>query len=1040
MRLVHGGIAAIALAFVVAVPAAAPAVCTGDCDGSISVTVDEIVVGLNIALGTLPPAQCTAFDADGSGSVTVDEIVTAVSNGLDGCPPELPTPIFPANYRDTYTEVRDCRFSIEHGGVTIRVFANDVGAQPYLDDANPLPVGSIIVKEEFAGSTCDDEDFVRWRPMRKEAPGFDPEDGDWHWQWVEPDRTVTFDDKSTCIGCHVRPECLARDYMCTVGDEVDTKLDVVLDDLPAALLSISGNGPTDMYAVGGDPDDGFGPLVLHYDGNVWRRLNTRATGDLWWISVEPIDGDFYMVGSGGLVLRYDPVAKTFAKLPTPGDETLFGVWGTSAENLWVVGGDTNNPEFGGVLWRYNGSTWSVYDTTQIRSNGVPNLFKVWGRSAGELYAVGNRGVFLRYDGDSWSELNTGSVRPLFTVHGNDTLVVASGGFVDGVVIEFDGTAFAQRAQPGVVQMNGVFLAEDGAGVAAGITGGISRRGETGWEVTDDGLDTLFDFHAVFVDPEGGTWAVGGDLSVALEKGMLAYAGPRLINSAIVDLPKCPPGQFNPEATVSYTNDVLPIFVREGCLSPVCHGGGLPAGGYDMRQYETIFGQGTAARVFGLCDVVPGDPDSSFLIEKLGPSPRFGRQMPDLLPPLEADDMQLLRTWILEGAGDDRPATPTPTVTTSPPRTPTPTRSESRTPGAPTATPTPLPSLNPLCDQAGRICTIAGTGLAQFDGDGRDARATSLYFPIDLLFQEDGHLLILDWNNLRLRRLESNGTISTIMGKDVEDFPTNGALAKDTPLHHASDVEYDAEGNLYIAGDHVPVVFRVNTNDRVFTIAGTEDYGYDGDGGSALAAKLQTPFGVLPKPGGGFYIADVDAHVVRLVDAGGVIDTVAGTGERGYSGDDGPATAARLAGPSRMALDAGGNLYICETKNHVVRRLAPDGTITTAFGTGERGYDGDGGPAAAALLDAPYGVTIAPNGDFYIADTGNNVVRRVNGAGVISTVVGIGIAGFGGDTGPGGDALLNRPSAIAFDDSGAMWIADTSNHRVRRVAGFLGLQQ
>jgi streptogramin lyase len=204
--------------------------------------------------------------------------------------------------------------------------------------------------------------------------------------------------------------------------------------------------------------------------------------------------------------------------------------------------------------------------------------------------------------------------------------------------------------------------------------------------------------------------------------------------------------------------------------------------------------------------------------------------------------------------------------------------------------------------------------------------------------------------------------------------------------------------------------------------------------------MQTPFGVLPKPGGGFYIADVDAHVVRFVDAGGVIDTVAGTGERGYSGDNGLGTAARLAGPSRMALDADGNLYICETKNHVIRRLAPNGIITTAFGTGERGYEGDNGPADAALLDTPYDITFAPNGDAYIADTGNNVIRRVNSSGVISTVVGLGIAGFGGDTGPGRDALLNRPSSVAFDESGAMWIADTSNHRIRRVAGFLGLQQ
>jgi hypothetical protein len=275
-----------------------------------------------------------------------------------------------------------------------------------------------------------------------------------------------------------------------------------------------------------------------------------------------------------------------------------------------------------------------------------------------------------------------------------------------------------------------------------------------------------------------------------------------------------------------------------------------------------------------------------------------------------------------------------------------------------------------------------------------------------------------------------------MGNDLEGFPVDGALAEDTSLHHSSDVEYDGSNRLYVAGDHVPIVFRVGTNDRVFTIAGTSEFGYEGDGGPALSAKLSTPFGVLPDDQGGFYVADVDAHVVRYVDAGGMISTVAGTGERGYSGDNGPGKQARLAGPSRMALDAAGNLYICETKNHVVRKLAPNGTITTAFGTGDRGYEGDNGPATEALLDAPYDITVAPNGDFYIADTGNNVIRRVDSNGMISTVVGIGIAGFGGEGGDARSALLDRPSAVVFDDDGSMWIADTSNHRVRRVWRFL----
>jgi hypothetical protein len=1039
MRRLQCGLAALALTFLAASAAAGPATCTGDCDGSKSVTVDEIIVGVSIALGQLRVADCVNFDSDSSNSVTVDEILTAVSNGLEGCPVTI-EPIFPANYRDTYIEVRDCRSSNEHGGVSVRVLANDIGAQAYLDEANPLPVGSVIIKEEYAGSECEqDGELVRWRVNRKEPPGFDPQDGDWHWQWVETDRSVTFDDKSTCIGCHQRTECLARDYMCTVAGPSNTELSPVLNRLPAALLSISGTAYNDMYAVGADPGDGFGPLVLHYDGGAWRRLNTRATGALWWISVTPIDGDFYMSGEGGLILRYDPAERAFERYTTPGTQVMYGIWGTGSDNLWAVGGSMAEPLAGGVIWHYNGTTWTTYDTAQIRSGGIPTLFKVWGRDADDIYAVGNRGIIVHFDGESWEEVSSTSIRPLFTVHGNDTQVVASGGFVDGVMMELDGDSFVQRNVAELPQMNGVYITAAGEGVAAGITGAVGRRGESQWETTEDGLSTLLDFHAVWVDPEGGTWAVGGDLSVELSQGMLAYAGERQISSQVIDIPPCAPGESNPNATVSYANDILPLFQREGCLAVQCHGGGLPASAYDLRSYETTFGQGVEARIFGLCDVVPGEPDASFLIEKLGPSPRIGSRMPNMLPPLAADDINLIRTWILEGASDDRPATPTPSPTIRTATTPTATRAQTQSPAS-TPTPTSLPTLSPACSVPGNICTIAGTGAAQFNGDGLAGRATSLYYPLDVLFDAGGRLLILDWNNLRLRRLGADDRITTIMGNDLEQFPVDGALAKDTSLHHSSDVELDSGGRLYVAGDHVPVVFRVGTNDRVFTIAGTSEYGNDGDGGPALSAKLSTPFGVLPDADGGFYIADVDAHVVRHVDAGGMISTVAGTGQLGYSGDNGPGDQARLAGPSRMALDDAGNLYICETKNHVVRKLAPNGTITTAFGTGERGYEGDGGPATEAQLDSPYDVTIGPEGDMYIADTGNNVIRRVDRSGTISTVVGIGIAGFGGDGGNGRNALLDRPSAVVFDGDGSMFVADTSNHRVRRVWRFLEVQE
>lgn len=337
---------------------------------------------------------------------------------------------------------------------------------------------------------------------------------------------------------------------------------------------------------------------------------------------------------------------------------------------------------------------------------------------------------------------------------------------------------------------------------------------------------------------------------------------------------------------------------------------------------------------------------------------------------------------------------------------------------------------------GSSCTVAGTCHAQFDGDGRPALATSFYFPLDIIFDADGQPLILDWNNLRLRRINRDGTVSTVMGTDIEDFPSDGALAIDTPLHHASDVEFDASGRLYVAGDHVPVVFRVGTDSRVFTVAGTHEYGYTGDHGPALQAELSTPFGVLPDAAGGFYVSDVDADVVRYVDPQGIITTVAGTGEQGYSGDGHPGPQAQLAGPSRLKFGPDGLLYFCETKNHVIRRLQADGTIETFAGTGARGYSGDHGPAAQAQFDTPYDLRFAPNGDIYVADTGNNVIRRIDTTGIVTTVVGNGMPVFAGDGGQAADCSLRRPSAVIFDAEGSMWIADTSNQRVRRVWHFL----
>lgn len=1004
---------------------AQPPPCIGDCDGDGVVTVDEVLLAINIALGIRTVDACSAFDRDGNGLVTVDEILTGVSNALEGCPAPAPQPIFPANYRDSFIEVRSCRFSIEHGGASIRVLVDQANAQAYLDEANPMPVGSIVVKEEFLGPDCTDPVPDRWRVMRKEAPGFDPEDGNWAWQWVDADRSVLLNDKQTCIGCHNTPACNARDKMCTEDEEAPEEWRFVLESLGGALLSITGTSPTDVYAVGADPGDAFGPLFLHYDGTRWQRYDTGASGNLWWISVEPVDGSFFLAGENGLIIQYDIGALAFSRHAVPSaSPTMYGIWAAAGDDVWAVGGRPENPENGGVIWHFDGAAWRAVDTTGIRPGGVPTLFKVWGRNADEVYAVGFDGVALRFDGHDWHEIESGTTRTLFTIHGNDTLVAASGGFISGVLVEDSGSGFNDVAPRAAEQMNGVFIRPDGRGLAAGIGGWTLERIDGVWQRRSTELDTFLDFHAAWIDPDGGRWAVGGDLTVALNQGMLAYAGSASVSSDLRLVPPCELGVLAPASTVSYFDDVRPILQRAGCQTVACHGGPFPSSGYDMRTYASAFGPGVQAALFGTCNIVPGDPEASYLIEKLQTGPRFGGRMPSLLPPLSDDDIDVIRTWILEGAGDDSPATPTATQTALVAPTPTPTRTLVAN----------APTLSPACDVPGTVCTVAGTGMSLFDGDG-PALARSFYFPIDVTFDADGRALVLDWNNLRLRRLNHDGYLETIMGMDFEDFPIEGALAIETPLHHASNMKFDPAGNLFIAGDHVPVVFRVGTDDRVYTVAGTTTWGYAGDGGPALEASLSTPFGVLPDGRGGLYIADVDAHVIRFVRADGIIETFAGTGERGYSGDGGPATEARLNGPARMALGADGGLYFCETRSHIVRKVDTDGVISTVAGTGVRGYSGDGGPATLASLDSPYDVRFAPSGLLYIADSGNHVIRRIHQDGTIHTVVGNGESGFAGDGGDAANCVLNRPSALAFGPDGSLWICDTLNHRLRRIAGY-----
>ena len=223
---------------------------------------------------------------------------------------------------------------------------------------------------------------------------------------------------------------------------------------------------------------------------------------------------------------------------------------------------------------------------------------------------------------------------------------------------------------------------------------------------------------------------------------------------------------------------------------------------------------------------------------------------------------------------------------------------------------------------------------------------------------------------------------------------------------------------------------------ITTVAGTGSLGFSGDDGLATAASLSSPIDVMLGPDGSLYIADRGNQRVRRVGPDGIITTVAGTGTRGFSGDGGLATAASLNAPSGIALGPDGSLYIADQSNHRVRRVRPDGIITTVAGTGTQGFSGDGGLATAASLSAPIGVALSPDGSLYIVDTSNQRVRWVGPDGIITTVAGTGTQGFSGDGGAATAARLSLPFDVVLGPDRSLYIADSFNHRVRRVRSLL----
>jgi hypothetical protein len=332
---------------------------------------------------------------------------------------------------------------------------------------------------------------------------------------------------------------------------------------------------------------------------------------------------------------------------------------------------------------------------------------------------------------------------------------------------------------------------------------------------------------------------------------------------------------------------------------------------------------------------------------------------------------------------------------------------------------------------GDISTVAGSTLG-LSGDGAAAAAAQLDWPKAVAPMPDGGFLIADTFNHRIRRVLPNGTIATAAGTSM-GFSGDHGPATAAQLIYPGGVAITPDGGFLIVDSSNQVVRKVSAGGTIDTVAGLPGQtGFSGDGGPAVGAKLDDPLAVAALPDGGFLIADTYNHRIRRVFANGTIVTVAGT-TLGYDGDGGPAAAARLAYPAGVAVTPDGGFLIADTFNQRVRQVRPDGTIVTVAGAGAAGLAGDGGAATSALLNYPCSATPTADGGFLIADTNNDRIRRVSPAGTITTVAGT-THGLSGDGGPATAAQLAAPAGMAVTANGGLLIADTGNFRVRLVSG------
>lgn len=342
-----------------------------------------------------------------------------------------------------------------------------------------------------------------------------------------------------------------------------------------------------------------------------------------------------------------------------------------------------------------------------------------------------------------------------------------------------------------------------------------------------------------------------------------------------------------------------------------------------------------------------------------------------------------------------------------------------------------------------MTTLAGTGAKGHTGDGGPANKATLNQPFHCEVDGKGNLFIAEADNHCIRKVNlATGVISTVAGNGKKGYTGDGGLATEATFNEPYAVVVDADDNLYIVDRLNAVVRKVDAKTgKVATVAGNGMKGFSGDGGKATEAMLREPNDCFLDGKGGLLIADVGDWRIRRLDlATGMISTFAGVGrskdfvkgKTGKNGDDGPASKALIVGARAVCVDGKGNTYICEREGSSIRKVDSKGIITTIGGTGQAGGAGDGGDARKAQFKGPKGIRCDHAGNIYIVDTENHAIRKIDAQTNVVTTVAGGQKGKEGDNGPATQAGMDRPHGCVVDAQGNIYIADSNNHRLRKV--------